>query len=332
MKYIITFLLIGCFFSPKSWAQDPEFSQFYAAPLHLNAAMIGFGEAPRFVANFRDQQVSFGNAFITTALSYDQHFYKYNSSIGAMLLVDIAGQVLYNYQFAAMYAYQLQLNNNLYLKVGLQAGVVNQSISTAELIYRDMLDPFSGQATQTTAETPLEQNSITKFDAGAGICLYNDGFYMGTSVKHITAPNVSFSDNQDQSNILHRRYSIHAGKTFYLGKNRIGGEPFYIVPNILGIQQADFSQLNVGAYMGKELFYGGLWFRHTFHNPDALIVLLGMKINMFKIGYSYDFTVSGIKTNAGAHELSLTLDLGKDPYYKKKERLRNSANCPQMFK
>ncbi|MEL7160766.1 MAG: type IX secretion system membrane protein PorP/SprF, partial [Bacteroidota bacterium] len=40
-------------------AQDPMFSQFYAAPLRLNPALAGVSTAPRVALNYRTQHTSF---------------------------------------------------------------------------------------------------------------------------------------------------------------------------------------------------------------------------------------------------------------------------------
>jgi hypothetical protein len=49
-----------------------------------------------------------------------------------------------------------------------------------------------------------------------------------------------------------------------------------------------------------------LWLRHTFGNPDAVIVLLGLQQKDYKIGYSFDYTISRLTNKSGgAHEISL---------------------------
>ncbi len=81
---------------------------------------------------------------------------------------------------------------------------------------------------------------------------------------------------------------------------------FYIAPNILYQQQGDFHQLNAGVYIIRLPIVLGTWFRHNFENADAVIVLVGINYQNLKIGYSYDITLSKLKSNTGgAHEVSL---------------------------
>jgi hypothetical protein len=47
-----------------------------------------------------------------------------------------------------------------------------------------------------------------------------------------------------------------------------------------------------------------MWYRHNLENPDAVIILAGIDYQGFSFGYSYDATLSEIKTG-GAHEFSI---------------------------
>ena len=50
-------------------AQDPQFSQFYAAPLYTNPAFTGLTNQHRFVANVRDQWPGLSNDFLSTSFA-----------------------------------------------------------------------------------------------------------------------------------------------------------------------------------------------------------------------------------------------------------------------
>jgi len=81
--------------------------------------------------------------------------------------------------------------------------------------------------------------------------------------------------------------------------------------------------LNLGMYLVKGNFVGGIWYR----NFDAFILLLGFQTGNFKIGYSYDVTISRLAVNtAGSHELSLQLQF---ECRKKKKKFRLTS-CPSF--
>jgi hypothetical protein len=69
--------------------------------------------------------------------------------------------------------------------------------------------------------------------------------------------------------------------------------------------QAGFSVL--GNRLNVREIYGGLYFRAT-DPADALIAMLGVKIQKFAINFSYDVNVSSLKTytnSRGAFEISI---------------------------
>lgn len=335
MQYkLLTLLICLLVGSTRSLeGQDTEFSQFYHAPVYLNPALIGFSEAPRITLNFRDQLPGFGHAFVTSAVAYDQHFHDLNSSLGLNLVADIAGNLLNTYQINGVYAYQLPLTGDLYVKVGFQAGAMYQTINVANIVYMDEIDPNSitGNETFPTNELDVETSTITKLDLGGGFVIYDNDFFAGLSFKHLTQPEFSFTGNRDVNNSLPIRSSFHIGKTFYLNSPFLSKDQSYITPTLLLTNQGDFNQINVGGYFGHGPLFGGLWLRHTVQNVDALIGTLGVKKGIFRFGYSYDFDLGKVQTAAGAHELSLTFDVGQQEHYKRKSRQRTEQSCPGMF-
>ena len=90
----------------------------------------------------------------------------------------------------------------------------------------------------------------------------------------------------------------------------------------LAHQQA-FQQLNIGMYVTHGPVVGGFWYR----NRDSFIVLVGIQQNTFRIGYSYDVTLSKLtNATAGSHEVSLALVI---PCKKKGPRYR-MLDCPSF--
>lgn len=333
LKYFLGFLFFTCCSSLYSSAQDPEFSQFYAAPAHLNPAMLGFSPKPRLVLNYRHQMPSFGNAFLTLGASYDQHFNQLNSSFGVSILADRTAGGLYNSYFVnGAYAYQLGLSDNLLLKVGVQVSYLQQNMDWVNLVFGDMINPITGEVVVPTFEGAPERTNIHKIDFGGGLVAYTDKFYIGASVKHVTRPSLAFSAIPDSDNRLGVRSSFHIGNVFYLGKDKQFKPRFYVSPNLLFVSQNRFFQLNTGLYAGKGMIFGGLWYRHTFGNADALITSLGVKVNMIKIGYSHDFNLTALDTGAGAHELSISFDLGDNNSVRKNQRKQKNYQCPEIFR
>ncbi len=90
-KKLLLLVLLSTLNLIKLKAQDPQFSQFYAAPLYLNPAFAGSNQASRAIANYRNQWPNFQANFITYAASFDHFFRKYNSGIGILAMADREG-------------------------------------------------------------------------------------------------------------------------------------------------------------------------------------------------------------------------------------------------
>ena len=72
-------------------AQDPEMTQYYAAPIYTNPAMAGTGSCDgggRININYRNQWPSLPGTFVTTLASYDQHFDGIGGGIGIILRLE----------------------------------------------------------------------------------------------------------------------------------------------------------------------------------------------------------------------------------------------------
>ena len=96
-------------------AQDPVFSQFYAAPMQLNPALTGLVAAPVIGINYRNQWPSLPNAYASYALSFSQYIPKINSGLVALVTADVSGGGLYaTYKLGVFYAYDIRFSKDFY--------------------------------------------------------------------------------------------------------------------------------------------------------------------------------------------------------------------------
>ena len=118
------------------FAQDPQFSQYYAAPLYLNPAFTGTTQDHRFIANYRNQWPNAARGFVTYAFSYDYNLYHYNSGIGFMATVDQAGTAgMKSSQFNFLYSYKWNVSSKWVVSAGLNFGYAFRSIDLNKLIF-----------------------------------------------------------------------------------------------------------------------------------------------------------------------------------------------------
>ncbi|MBC7425872.1 MAG: type IX secretion system membrane protein PorP/SprF [Bacteroidia bacterium] len=311
MRKILLLLPVFCC-ALSAFAQDPEFTQFYAAPVYTNPAMAGTAfcgrqAAGRVTVNYRNQWPSLPGTYRTFNASYDQHVEKLGGGIGLMATYDRAGAgLLTTTSFSGVYSYVQPISKKFFIRAGLQATYCQKSVDFSKFKFGDQIHPTRGFIYETAEPRPTSKVSFPNF--AAGILAYNEVFYAGFAMHNITQPVQSFYSNND--GIVPRRYTVHSGVVIPLDNKKFATST--ISPNILFMSQAKFTQINFGFYINKGPLVTGLWFRQTlgqFGNSDALIVLLGFRKDRFKFGYNYDITVSGAKAAApGSHEVSATID------------------------
>jgi type IX secretion system PorP/SprF family membrane protein len=291
-------------------AQDAEFSQFYANPLYLNPALAGAEICPRAVVNYRNQWPGLAKSFVTYNASYDQYFHKLHGGIGVLINMDNAGDgIMKTTQASLMYAFSLQASENLFFNMALQGTFYQKSLNWDLLQFGDQIDPQQG-FTLPTGEQQPDNLTVVFPDFSAGLAFGWKGvLHGGIGVNHLTQPNMAFY-NQNE-NKLPMKITGHLGVNINLEGGSMGfaedAEPkFYLAPNLLYQQQGEFHQLNAGVYVIRLPIVIGTWFRHNFENADAIIVLVGISYQNLRIGYSYDITLSKLKSNTGgAHEVTV---------------------------
>jgi len=319
----LTFCLF-LFISLKSTAQNPSFSQFYANPLYLNPAFTGNTYCGRLTLNFRNQWPSISKGYVTYNAAYDQFLEKISSGYGVVVMGDRQGDgALSTMMISGLYSYKLKVTNNINLDFGAQATYNQSKIDWGKLIFGDMIDPNTGSTSVPTQEVIDNWNkNVSYVDFSVGLlAAYQDKFFGGVAVHHLNQPDNGL--NVISSSTLPMKITIHAGTEYNLSMNRLGAgeqEDITLSPNILYQQQQKFHQLDVGLYGKLYPFIGGVWFRHNFENPDAVIVLLGFKQRSYQLGYSFDFTVSPLgMSTGGAHEVSFMWEfcIYKEAYKKR---------------
>ncbi len=338
MPRLLIALFAACLANSMSLhGQDFVFSQFYAAPLQLNPAFTGAAFAPRFTANYRNQWPGWPNAYSTYCAAYEQWLDGMNSGVGIMLSADNAGNGIYRTtQAAALYSYQVQLLDQLYFRIGVEAGLIQARINWNALVFEDQLSPINGPAGGSPSnEIPPERFVNNAFDASAGLLVFNSRFHAGVSLRHLNSPDASFlriNSNLYAGTPL--RLTLHGGFEIPLLTNNKSREEAFLSPNLLYATQGGFHQVNAGVYAGFGKVFAGAWFRHTFGNADAAILLGGFRHGVLKIGYSYDMTLSAL-ANAGAggaHEVSLGINLGDSKALRRKRRSDDLNDCFKIFR
>ena len=337
-KYFLVLLILlsGWIAGVQGIAQDPLFSQFHMAPMQFNPAFAGNTYAPLIHLNSRMQWPSIDLAYNTVSLSYDQFFKKYNSGLGFAVFNDRAGNGIINTLRMESYnSYSLRIKDDNYVKMGLGFSLVQKRLNWQKLIFPDQLDPAYGSTDKNGDKLisgELQPDNLTLFypDISVGILYYSPDFYAGISIAHGNTPDDDFLNTGINDAIgLSNRYTAQIGAQFSLPYTFLHKTTF-LSPSLLYARQANLNQINGNLILDMGTIYAGVGYRYVFENPDAVIMSVGFQNGLYKIGYSYDLTVSKLTTGSGgSHELGLIINFDHSEWFEKPNRY---SDCFEVFR
>ena len=150
---------------------------------------------------------------------------------------------------------------------------------------------------------------------------YSKNFFFGFAANHLNRPDESMIEGTSR---LPMRFTGHVGAEIKLGSKSQYTNVTSIMPNVIYQYQNGFQELSLGTYIKYGVFNVGALYR----NRDAFILSIGINTGKFKIGYSYDVTVSKLNNgvSGGSHEISLGLNLN----CKDKPSTFRTISCPSF--
>jgi type IX secretion system PorP/SprF family membrane protein len=336
-KIFFISILIAC--TVKVVAQDPQFSQYYAAPLYLNPAFAGTSEDHRFIANYRNQWPNAARGFVTYAFSYDVNLNHYNSGVGFLATVDQAGTAgMRSSQLNFLYSYKWNVSNKWVVSAGLNFGYAFRSIDLNRLIFGDQLQFDSDGNVPTDDQALFNLGNTQYFDFNSGVLAYNKNFWFGFAASHLNTPNRSLVNQEAEVPI---KTSFHGGVRIPLYGGPFKKEHISVLaPSFVYKKQGHFDQLDVGIHFLYDPIMMGVWYRgiplqqnvRDNISQDAMVVILGFQFEKVELGYSYDFTVSELgPISGGAHEVAIKykLEMAAQVKTKRKDKF---IPCPTFIK
>lgn len=302
-------------------AQDPTFTQFYANPVYLNPALAGSSGCPRIALNYRNEWPQLTGNYVTYAAAYDSYYKNISGGVGLVAMQDVQGPgTIQTSMLGASYSYYLKVNRKFRLMFGTQAAYYQKYLDWSQLTFGDMIDPRRGFIYQT-GDVPRGNGHRGFLDVSAGMVGFTKNFYFGLAANHLNRPDESLILGTSRLPI---KLTGHLGANIKIGQRGRYSSTTFLSPNIIYQYQNGFQQLNVGAYLKYESFTIGAWYR----NKDAFILTVGLTTDKYRIGYSYDLTVSplGNGLSGGSHEVSLGINL------KCKKRVNDfrKLSCPSF--
>jgi len=308
-------------------AQDSQFSQFYASPLHLAPSFAGSTDGDRIAANYRSQWPALTKAFQNYALSYDHFFPHLNSGVGLLLYREQAGTSnLATTNIGLVYSYKFKFRSGWRVSPGLSFFYTQRSIVFGDLLFGDDLE---SPDTEGTAEIPILENK-SDIDASFSVLAFNKNYWLGFTWDRMLKPNRSLTGGISQDPF---KFSLFGGAKFTIMDRYNWSSGQSLSPAFLFKMQDQYSQLDLGLYWYKMPLMVGLWYRgipvfKELTSNDALAFLVGFKIDQFQIGYSYDLTISKlVGFTGGSHEISVVFQFNQGVTAREKRRM---IPCPSI--
>src|SRR5690606_36496297 len=221
--------------------------------------------------------------------------------LGAMVISDNLGS-LNKTSGVLSYSYQFDIEETR-LSIGLSTGYERYKLQASALLGNglDPGDPIIDQAA----------NGYDVFDAAFGVhAKLPDGFFAGIALPNLIRTRVDSdaSSNEAESSLF--QYFIgYAGYRMAMAEYNFDFEPSLAIRKVRNAPfQAD---LNLLGYYANDQLIGG--FTYTLGGGNAANILLGTRINLMTILYSYGVSFSDFQSYSnGSHEISLKFDLSRD--------------------
>lgn len=316
MKRLLVYIVLLMLLAHEGQSQQVLFSQFYAAGQNLNPALTGTAGVSRLGLNYRNQWPALDQTVQAFAVSGDTFLEGKNSGVGFLIngFRETFTQ-LQHFDVGLSYAYQVRLGERSFLSAGVMGNYSVRSVAFDEVILSSQLDIDRGVVVGDNG-LMIDDRQKSFADLAAGLLFYNHRFWLGVSSFQITRPNLSFLDNMDRLPI---RWSAHGGMRIDLEKGNINDyfnnsrQERSLALAFHYQQKGPFQQFEIGSELFLEPISIGLWYRgipqiNELPNQESLIAVVGFDLgNGMEVGYSYDFTLSGLgwQNTGGAHELSL---------------------------
>ena len=292
--------------------QDPQYSQYMFNHMAINPGYAGSNDATCISAVHRQQWVGIDGAPVTSVFTANAPFKLFNAShgIGLTVMSDLIGY--YQDVSAGLdYAFRIPLGHGK-LGIGVSGMFLNKALKARWNIPNGdwMSDPY----------IPNEDGSVIGFDMGVGVFYRADNVYLGISSTHLLEPSLRYADRDKAKDMLKRHYYATAGCLLPLNN-----PAWEVAPSLMIFSDGTASQFtsNVNLWYNKKI-WGGLGYRLN----ESFIAMIGVDLfNGVKIGYSFDYTYSSLRsyiTAGGSHEVvvSYCFNLVKEKVVKKYKSVR----------
>ena len=306
-------------FMPVIKAQQfPMYSQYMMNGFLLNPSYAGSDYYTTFGLTVREQWLKLPHAPSTYAAAFqtrllnDSYITKSTAvrkkisrptkggrvGVGGYLFSDHNG-IMHRTGIQLAYAYHLPVGDEQQLSLGLSLSAYQYFIDiNGAVMPDDVQDDLLNNYDQV----------VYIPDANFGVSYTTRRYYAGFAMTNHFRGTLMIGNGGENSRSELGHFFLTGGMRFYPGTDWI------IEPSVM-LKSSDmvFKSFQVDL-TGRVYYKEDYWLGLSYRTGDAVIMMAGLKVDRFYLGYAFDFTLSEIRSYTyGTHELTLLARFGDNP-------------------
>ncbi len=298
MKKIIGILLMIMFYIGGNAQRDLMLSQQFFSRININPAGTGNTDDVDLFLLGRWQWMGIEDSPKSGVFNASNYFDNINSGLGLSVSYDDLGISNRTLIAKAVYAYQVNLNDELLLSLGASAGILYHYFDPTQHLLADP-DEIG------TPTFPSEVQKKVKPEADFGIELTSPKFLFGASVTHL----LNNSDNETTA-VPGRHFYFYARGLFNLS------ETLDIAPAIVYMHKSKVDRLELNAMLFYDkMLWGGITYRPDINagfSSNVVNFIIGIEYQDFRFGYAFEWGLGAVnKLSGNCSELLLSYRIPK---------------------
>ena len=298
--------------------QFPMYSQYMMNGFLLNPSYAGSDYYTTFGLTVREQWLNLPDAPSTYAAAFqtrllnDSYITKSTAvrkkisrptkggrvGVGGYLFSDHNG-IMHRTGIQLAYAYHLPVGDEQQLSFGLSLSAYQYFVDiNGAVMPDDVQDELLNNYDQV----------VYIPDANFGVSYTTRNYYAGFAMTNLFRGTLMIGNGGDNGRSELGHFFLTGGMRFYPGSDWI------IEPSVM-LKSSDMLFKSFQADLTGRVYYKeDYWLELSYRTGDAVIMMAGLKIDRFYLGYAFDFTLSEIRSYTyGTHELTLLARFGDSP-------------------
>ncbi|SHF54247.1 PorP/SprF family type IX secretion system membrane protein [Dysgonomonas macrotermitis] len=284
---LVLIILLGLGFSLTVQAQwDAQISQYWRTKTFFNPSFAGEKDSIQASVLHRMQWLGITHAPRTFVINADMPIQFLGRKHGVGVLVTTESIGLFKNMFVGgQYVFKKSWKKNT-LNIGVQVGMLNIGFDASKIRIPEGMTDYD-------QDLPTAEAEGRTLDGGVGISWVTPKYYVGISSTHLLQPTFDLYDNAVAD--INRIYYFTAGYNLKFRRSKYEFQPSVLIKSDTKVTQYDVT----ARIVYNKVFNGGV----TWRKDDGFVLLLGMNIYGFDVGYAYDLSTSEIsKASSGSHE------------------------------